>query len=288
MAAGVYFLANDAILELAIAFLTSVRAHNPGVPLCLIPYNTDIRDLATLRRQFDFSIYDNQAVLARCDQISVSFHRKPYGHYRKLAAWEGPFDKFVYIDADTVVLQRVDCIFPLLDRFDFLVSHSHVPEQQRWVWKPSVHISGKLTGEQIAFSANTGFFASRLDVLSILEAERCLPEALELAPHMELLCMEQPFLNYLMVTSGRRLSSLRSIRQRFQVDIPLACWAGEPGGKAVNGRFEGPVDNPVLLVHWAGLWRSLAQNQAEQMPLLDLWKFYRYGASVNSVRESTA
>jgi len=33
---GVYFIANDAVIDIAIAFLNSFRRHNAAMPLCMI------------------------------------------------------------------------------------------------------------------------------------------------------------------------------------------------------------------------------------------------------------
>ena len=45
---GVYFLANDGILDMAIAFLNSFRTYNPSTALCLIPYADDVEQLTSL------------------------------------------------------------------------------------------------------------------------------------------------------------------------------------------------------------------------------------------------
>lgn len=37
----VYFMANNKVLDMTIAFLNSFRMHNKELPLCLIPYNND-------------------------------------------------------------------------------------------------------------------------------------------------------------------------------------------------------------------------------------------------------
>jgi hypothetical protein len=42
---GVYFLANDGILDMAIAFLNSFPTYNPSIALCLIPNADDVAQL---------------------------------------------------------------------------------------------------------------------------------------------------------------------------------------------------------------------------------------------------
>jgi len=273
---GVYFLADDGILDMAIAFLNSFRTYNPSIALCLIPFTDDINGLASLRRQYNFTIWHDVATLQWCDEISRSFHGCAVGQYRKLAIWEGPFNPFVYIDSDTVVLHSIDFALQYLDQFDFLTSQSDIPHIRCWVWKDSVYGSGALTNQQISYAANTGFLASRRECLSREQIQVRLPGALALAEHMELLCCEQPLLNYLIVTSGRRYASLYTIARdsRPWLGIPLELWAGRPSAMVRDGRVIRPRKK-ILMMHWAGEWQR-AQNEGRPIPYYDLWSYYRY------------
>ena len=84
--------------------------------------------------------------------------------------------------------------------------------------------------------------------------------------------MEQPLLNYLMVTSGRPYTSLR----RLNWENPCACfpeerWAGGPVGLIRNGQIVYPPHPPVLLVHWAGQWQN---RERRDVPHYELWRYY--------------
>ncbi|GAA3733283.1 hypothetical protein GCM10022225_14250 [Plantactinospora mayteni] len=273
---GVYFLANDAVAEPVIGFLNSFRTHNPAIPLCFVPFADDHDRIARLADRCDFTIWADDAVLRRCDAISRAFHDGvTMGQYRKLALWQGPFDEFLYIDSDTIVLDSVDFVFRYLDRFDFLTSHSNIPRIRHWVWRDSVYDTGELRPEQIEYAASTGFVASRRGLIDPAEVERDLAAPLRLAPHMELLCREQPLLNYLIVTSGRPYSSLWSIAaETDDPDIPQEQWAGHDIGRVESGRLIPSQVNRVLLVHWAGEWLR-ARTEGGQIPYHDLWRHYR-------------
>lgn len=271
---GAYFLANDAILDLAIAFLNSFRTHNPSIPLCLVPYNDEVERLAQLSDQYDFAIWRDPDTLSWCDTTSRQFHDCTVGQYRKLAMWGGPFDEFVYIDTDTVVLTNIDFVFTHLESFDFITSHSDLPNIRTWVWKDSVYATDALTERQISYAANTGFVVSRKECLPRTWVEGQLPAALALAEHMELLCCEQPLLNYLIVTAGRPYSSLLSIAKSTGAwEIPLERWAGDPSFVVKGGRVIRPR-TPDLLMHWAGEWMR-ARDTNQQIPYFELWDFYR-------------
>jgi len=45
---GVYFLANDCVLDLTVTFLDSFRKHNPVTTLCLVPFAADNHQLKAL------------------------------------------------------------------------------------------------------------------------------------------------------------------------------------------------------------------------------------------------
>jgi len=291
---GVYFLADDGVIDFAIAFLNSFRKYNPQIQLCLIPFAPSIDKLQELQSVYNFSIYTDQLILQRCDDISRRFHPYLLHHYRKLAMWEGEFDEFIYIDLDTVVLSSIEFVFPYLKEYGFVTSHSNIGINKT-VWRESINQAGKLTDSQIAFSANTGFVASRKGALSVELAEQSLPSAVELASHMALECMEQPFLNYLIVNSPEKFSSLYVLSQQLGLrDMPLEHWAGRRGAIVRGGQIFIPGEAPVLLVHWAGVWKPhswwdwYVYNALKKlrlvkdpvpvnpfMPYRSLWNFYR-------------
>jgi len=79
----------------------------------------------------------------------------------------------------------VDFVFDYLDQYDFVASHSDIHDIRRFVWRDSIYGAGALTREQIRYSANTGFLASRTDALDLGRVEAGLADALALAEHME-------------------------------------------------------------------------------------------------------
>lgn len=271
---GVYFLANDPVLDLAIAFLNSFRRSNPGVPLCLIPFDDRIEAIAQLQERYNFCLWASPDLLRRCDEISKTFHGRVFGHYRKLAMWDGGYDEFVYIDTDTVVLESLEAVFSLVREFAFLTSTSDLSYTLKWVWKKSIFDVTSLSERQIRFAANTGFIASRKGALTLDEITARIPAAADLLPHMELFCIEQSLLNYLIVTSGKRYTSLYTLmRTRRRGDLPQEAWGGDAIGTVRQGRIVYPSYPRVLLVHWAGQAHKAVEGT---MPNQELWSFYRH------------
>jgi len=279
---GVYFLANDAVFDQAVAFLNSFRQSNPDLDLCLIPFRSDIERLRRLGPIFKFSIFDEWELFRLTDIVSSKLHGNPVGEYRKLAAWHGPFERFIYVDVDTIVLSNFDFAFDLLDRYDFIVSHSNMDEIRKFVWKDSIVRSGLLSKSQIAYSANTGFIVSSKGLLSIRKIVGHIDRIARFAPYMELSSREQPLLNYLIVTGGMRRTSLHVLRwQKRMPGIPQEAWAGaeasvlRPDGMTV---LDGKEERP-LLIHWAGFWSAwrlgYGWNGRKEFPLKELWLRYR-------------
>jgi nucleoside-diphosphate-sugar epimerase len=98
----------------------------------------------------NFTIFDDQSLLARCDEISRKIHDHIIGNYRKFVAWNGPFDQFIYIDSDSVVTLDVSFAYEFLEDHAFVFSHSDAPYLKRFVWKKSIDAAGVLTQEQIS------------------------------------------------------------------------------------------------------------------------------------------
>ncbi|MBF4472432.1 hypothetical protein [Flavobacterium sp. HJJ] len=274
---GVYFLANNKVFELVTAFLNSFRTYNKELPLCLIPYNEDFDKVEAMKKIYDFSVFNNQELLRYCDDISLKFHGEVVGAYRKLVAWEGEFEQFIYIDIDTVVLDSLSFVWQNLSHCKIFTSHSNLPEIRRWVWKDSIYTKNKLNKTQIEYATNTGFIVSTKNILPMNWVMDQVEGALSLKEDMELLCMEQPFLNYLIVTSGYNYGSLFVFNMwggTITKNIKLECWAGFPGGIVKDGTFKDPYKRSVFLMHWAGVWREKNGDLAK-IPYVELWDYYR-------------
>lgn len=277
MKRGLYFIANDHVSELSLAFLNSLRLHEPDLPLCLVPFNDDYREIASLAEQYGFFVFPDHDLLSRCDAISMKFQQKTHGHYRKFALWDGPFEEFLYLDIDTVVLSGVTFLFDLLQRYDVIVNQSDGDIAN--VWKNSVYTSGVLNKRQIAFACNTGCICSRQGRLPLDQVEERLDEAMVLREHMTFETFEQPLLNYFLVNSGLNYTStaLLANLERLYPKIKLELWAGKRGVKFRDGR---PVDarKKLFLLHWAGQWQSKGPSKTVPragLPYKDVWLHYR-------------
>lgn len=260
MSRGLYFLANDATYDLAIAFLASFRSLEPDTEIAMIPFDDNTRKIKGLCSRYNFSVFSNPSLFAKCDRVSQVYHGKTLGHYRKLAMWDGPFNEFIYIDIDTVVLSPLSFAFKFLNEYDFVTSHSNIAGSRQFVWKESASGTGLLSAAEFEYAASTGFVASRKGQIDLNRLERLAEEGQALKSHMATTCAEQPFLNYAMVRSSRRYTSLFCLAlARPEENIPHESWGADKNWTiAVRGNsYYGGKLTPVLFVHWAGEWAPI-------------------------------
>jgi hypothetical protein len=173
----------------------------------------------------------------------------------------------------------VSFVLPILRDFDYVASHSNISTIRHFVWKDSIYQAGHLENAQIAFSANTGFIASRLEAMPFDWIVRKAEEGVALREHMALSCMEQPLINYLIVTSGKKYTSLFLLfYEKRYAGIKLETWGGNEGLHEKNGNYFNQGDEPVFLLHWAGIWRPQDGGETginANLPYKDLWASFR-------------
>lgn len=141
MTNGIYTLANDYVYNQLVALLNSIEANAGNVPVCVIAYNDNVEKVrAEIANRKNVTLFDNPDIFARWEEFSYKvwqshpsaiqawqeqgikkFYR--VGENRRYCAFdsESQFEKFIYLDADTLVLQPLDFVFEQLDKHDFVV-----------------------------------------------------------------------------------------------------------------------------------------------------------------------
>lgn len=270
MKRGVYFLSNDTILDITIAFLNSFRKHNPESNLCLIPFNDQYGKIAALSEKYNFQIYDDADTLKLCDELSNKVTGKTVGHFRKFAIWSGPYNEFIYIDCDMLVLRNVELAYEDLDAYDFITTHSNQPNLPDYVWKLGATSAG-LSNDQIDYSANTGFIVSKrglFDVRNLIDTS----EYQNYIPYLYDWTYEQPFLNLVIVTSKYKYTSMYQLRQTGENPNTMSeCWGQVANGIFNNGEFAVPGYDRLVVIHWSGPTKP---SPITNLPYQDLWNYY--------------
>ncbi|MBD1861637.1 MULTISPECIES: Npun_R2821/Npun_R2822 family protein [Trichocoleus] len=139
MQQGIYVVANNNVYDQLVALLNSVEAnYSRDIPICVIPYNNDI-DLIKkeITKRKNVSLFENQAIIEKWERFVTRVQALYYDypselgskkkkaqkvqHSRKYCAFDGEFDKFIFIDCDTLVFRPLNHIFQKLDDYDFIV-----------------------------------------------------------------------------------------------------------------------------------------------------------------------
>lgn len=140
MVNGICTLANDYVFDQVIALLNSIEVHaGKDCPVCIYPYDDQIQKLQNfLKDRPHVHIYNDQPSMQRWDdQVKEIWQYHPtaqqqwfeatgnmgihrMGTHRRFCAFDGPFDQFIYMDADTLLLDSPQPIFDFLDEFDWI------------------------------------------------------------------------------------------------------------------------------------------------------------------------
>ncbi|MEH2411830.1 Npun_R2821/Npun_R2822 family protein [Nostoc sp.] len=134
---GIYTLANDVVYDQLVAFLNSIEVNfSPDIPVCIIPYDERL-DLVQkeVKSRKNVSIFDNWEAIQSWEDFAhqvwgvhpgtrtskISRNWWSSGHLqRKMCVFNGDFDRFIFCDADSLLMKPVDDIFEKLNAYDFV------------------------------------------------------------------------------------------------------------------------------------------------------------------------
>lgn len=289
---GIYFLANDDILEWVIAFLNSLRKYNPEIPLCLIPFDQKINRITRMRSRYNFRIYDNDKYLKHLEKIGRKFYLQTSilqfqkidtwgATYRKLAIWDGPFKHFIFMDPDIVVFERLDFLFKYLDKYDFLLGRkNNFPS----VWNEKKDINDIVHMEkQITDTFNLGFLVSRRNALTRSFMESQIPEALKIKEYFAAV-PEQPLTHFFIHRSNKPYISIYDIFPDYAHEIIREY----KDLRIKNKKAILPDGRKLIIAHWAGSSVPRTSNIITdiikgQFIYSKLWLIYKYPTFLSKV-----
>lgn len=271
LAIGVYFSANDAVYEWAIAFLNSFRTFNPDLRLILIPFNEQCDRLLKLSNIYNFEVYIDSS-FSRLEAIGQAFELgyTPTGPYwfRRYASFWGPLDYFIYLDVRQLILADFKPLIEAIETLGFDLLHYDCAVDQ--VYELG-EFRQKLLRQGRGRGFNSGRWASRRGLFSLEEFEELAQSALKIRSQLNPRNTDQAFINYCCDTKLVRYS-------HFAEAIGGICqngWARQSGnifqkyGKYYLWDYGG-LDHhkQVVLIHWAGYSLNAL------MPHINL--FYKY------------
>jgi len=274
MSRGIYITANDKVIDQTIALLKSIRMSDGETPVVLIPYDDNYQKIASiLTESYGVEIYQDLEFIDRLSNrlyqiFGEGFFARP-NQFRKQACWFGPFEKFIYIDTDVVVFDKIIETTNYLDESDFICYDYQHKGGITNVFTPKIFEDGVLEESDVQDIFNGGFWGARKNLIS----EDTLYETFsECAAHPEYFdfsqkTSDQPIINYMI---------LKKIPSRFNI---VRRPGGAPGSWAGSQHFQvrgerqivdPNVNQPLEYLHWAGI------RIQPGCPYWEIWKHYRY------------
>jgi lipopolysaccharide biosynthesis glycosyltransferase len=272
MRRGIYIVANNKVKENAIALLNSIRLYDSETEIFLIPFNDDYEDLATiLQERHQVQIFPDLEFLEQfTGTIANTFDRDFLAlpnKMRKLIAWFGPLDEFLYIDTDIIVFEKIADTLNYLSESSFICCDYHYKGRNlKDIFSPLVKEQNIFSEQELQDVFNSGFWASKKEAISYAKMIELLQEC---AAHREYFdfssqTTDQPILNYLV---------LKAIPKRLNL-VKLS--ESEPGSWAGTKHFQEKdyilydQQQPLRYLHWAGI------AMKPGAPYQELWEHYRY------------
>ncbi|MGL5082128.1 MAG: Npun_R2821/Npun_R2822 family protein [Microcoleaceae cyanobacterium] len=269
---GIYIVANDRVMDNAIALLNSIRKYNAEVPILMIPFNQDYQQvLEVLNRLHQVQLFPDLELVEQFTQnIGEIFDRDFLAlpnKMRKLVQWFGPLDEFLYIDTDIIVFEDIAANLAELSTVDFFCCDYHFSGQKlRNIFSPVVLEHGIFTEAELQDVFNSGFWASRKGVITLEQMYNSLKECAQHREYFDFTqgVTDQPILNYLVLKHIPKRGNL--------VKVP----GGGPGSWGGSPHF---VEKDHVLydqgkrlkyIHWAGTPMKPGGSY------WNIWEYYRY------------
>ncbi|MGH8002233.1 MAG: Npun_R2821/Npun_R2822 family protein [Brasilonema sp.] len=136
---GIYTLANDIVYNQLVALLNSIEVNvSPKIPICIIPYDERLeRVKVEVSSRPNVTLFENKSSMQRWEdfyhqiwnahpqasQLNQGHSKKWYKKsnlFRKMSAFDGNFERFVFYDADSLAMSSLDRVLEKLDHYDFV------------------------------------------------------------------------------------------------------------------------------------------------------------------------
>lgn len=297
MTFGICTLGNDAVLDQVIALLNSIEAQlGTEMPVCIYPYDENVSALkAAIAPRPQVTLYDDRESLETwqnyakavwathptAQQEWLASSGNPYhriGTHHRMCAFDGPFDEFIYMDADTLLMGDITPIRERLQSYDWVVYDFQYkdPSHVFNVKSPRLYeVFPQTQVERDIFCS--GWFAAKRHTFDIDRREWLLTQLRHgegeiLYP----MSVDQSVLNYMVLRSG-----LKSCNLAF--DLPAAartgcCVTSKHFTEADNVLYD--KGNRLTYLHYIGVsskcFKGICAGDNIEVPYRDIFLHYRY------------
>ena len=294
---GICTLANDRIYDQLIALLNSIEVNGgKDLPVCVYPYDDNIERIrAEIAQRPNVQLFDNRDVIDLWDNFAKSawephptakerwlkagskgYHR--FGTHRRYCAFDGPFDRFIYMDGDTLLMSPLDRVFAQLDNYDCVVydfQHKDITHVYEVTSPKLLEIFSQERLNQEIFCS--GFYGSKKGLFDE-ERRNWLIEQLR-AGEAEIvypMAVDQPLLNYMMMRSN---FSIYNLALQLPKEERTGCCVTSPHFQALDNILY-DQGKRLTYLHYIGLSSSLftrlCSGENLDFPYRDIFLHYRY------------
>lgn len=298
MTDGIYTLANDHVFDQLVALLNSIETNASNLPVCVIAYNNNLdRVRAEIANRPNVTLMDDPAIFARWREFSTQVWTT---HPHALATWkeqgidgvyrlscnhryasfdpEAPFDRFIYLDADTLVLDSLDMIFASLNDHDFVTYDFQFKDPSHIFDLTSPKLLEIFPQERLQTEIFcSGCYASKKGLFSPKQLENLVSKLAEgEAEVLYLKAPNQSVLNYITLRSSITVHNLA-------VHLPIEK---RTGNSVTSKHFEWrdrilyDHGKRVTYLHYIGLSSQLfsrvCKGENVDFPYRETFLYYRY------------
>jgi len=285
---GICTLANDYVFDQLVALLNSIDVIlGSEIPVCIYPFDDQTERISVeIANRPNVFIYQDQESIDRWDKFMLAaaperLNRSKfrlYGAHRRFCAFDGPFDKFIYLDADTLVMNSLTPVFDQLDNYDFVVYDFQFTDISKIYNSNSPKLrqifpQNRIESETFCsgfYGAKQGTFNSEQRDWLISNLQNGESEILYSGAG------EQPLINYMVMRSGL---AVYNFARELPEDKKTGC-------SATSKHFE-EIDhilydkgNRLTYLHYIGVPPNINQavcaGENLEFPYRELFLYYRY------------
>jgi hypothetical protein len=295
---GICTLGNDVVFDQVVALLNSIAAHGGDIPVCIYPYDDRLDRLrAEVATRPQVTIYEDQASIEDWDQwvrdcwdacptaratwqaagCDSGYYR--VGTHRRFCAFDGPFDRFIYMDADTLLLQSPDRVFAGLDGADWVVYDFQYSDLSH-VYTDGPRLQQRF-GDRLSEIFCSGFYAAKGGQFNPAQRAELLAQLQSDGELLYPMAPDQTLLNYMVMAGGLNAINLA---QTLPSEMVTGCCITSDHFKAAIDGNHHPIlrdgYQPITYLHYIGLSsKVIAQvclGENLEFPYRDLFLHYRY------------
>ncbi|MBD1934720.1 MULTISPECIES: Npun_R2821/Npun_R2822 family protein [Cyanophyceae] len=284
---GICTLGNDKVYDQLVALLNSIEVISGlETPVCVYPFDDQTERIASeIANRPNVFIYDDRESIERWDQFMLNAapdrlnpNKRLYGAHRRFCGFDGPFEKFVYMDADTLLMNSLNPIFKQLERVDWVVYDFQFLDATKVynIKSPKLFqvFEKKRVDSEIFCS---GFYGAKQGLFQQEQRDWLISKLRE--GEGEILYSgagEQPLINYMVMRS--QLSSC-NLAQHLPESERTGCSATSKHFQEQD-RILYDKGNRLTYIHYIGVQpktiESVCAGENIEFPYRDLFLHYRY------------